>query len=88
MSNLIVRTVLENSSVLLHRFLILPIGCEQEEEVIGAFEAAGLASDKPAERCFFFHNPGLIRRVEMRNMGVASIHVSRRFVFAQKRPGL
>ncbi len=88
MSNLIVRTVLENSEAFLHRFLILPIGREQEAEVVGEFEAAGLAGDEPAERCVFPLNHGFIRRIEMRAMGMASIHVSRRFVLTQKRPGL
>lgn len=87
MSRLTVRTFLENSEAFF-RHLLIPIGREQEEEVIGMFETAGLAGDKPARRGFFFRNPGLRRRVEMRTRAVASIHVSRRFVLAQKRPGL
>jgi hypothetical protein len=82
-SNLIVRAPLENSQAFLNRLLISPIGREQKEEVIGEFEAAGLASDEPAEGCLFLRNPGFIRRVEPGNMCVPSTHVSRRFVFAQ-----
>jgi hypothetical protein len=81
-SNLIVRESLENSQAFLNRLLILPIGREQEKEVIGEFKAAGLTSDEPAEGCLFLHNPGFIRRVELGNMCVASTHVSRRFVLA------
>ena len=88
MSNLIVRAPLENSQAFLNRLLIPPNGREQEDEVIGAFETVGLAGDEPAERCLFLRNPGFIRRVELGTMGVASIHVSRRLVLAQKRPGL
>ena len=81
-SYLIVRPPLENSQAFLNRLLILPIGREQEEEVIGEFEAAGLASDEPAEGCLFLRNPGFIRRIELGNMCVKSSHVSRRFVLA------
>ena len=81
-SDLIVQPPLENSQAFLNRLLILPIGREQEEEVIGEFEAAGLASDEPAEGCLFLRNPGFIRRIELGNMCVASTHVSRRFVLA------
>ena len=83
MSNLIVRALLENSHAFLHRFLIPPIGREQKEEVIGEIETAGLAGDEPTERCLFLRNPGFIRRVELGNMSVTSIHVSRRFILAQ-----
>lgn len=83
MSNLIVRAPLENSQAFVHRLLLLPIGREQEQEVIGEFEAAGLASDEPAEGCLFLRNPGFIRRIELEGMCVASIHVSHGFVFAQ-----
>lgn len=81
-SDLIVRTPLENSQAFLNRLLILPIGREQEKEVIGEFKAAGLASDEPAEGCLFLRNPGFIRRIELGNMCVKSSHVSRRFVLA------
>jgi hypothetical protein len=81
-SYLIVRAPLENSQAFLNRLLILPIGREQEEEVIGEFKAAGLASDEPAEGCLFLRNPGFIRRIELGNMCVQSSHVSRRFVLA------
>ena len=77
-SDLIVRAPFENSQAFLNRLLILPIGREQEEEVIGEFEAAGLASDEPAEGCLFLHNPGFIRRVELGNMCVKSSVVSRK----------
>ena len=43
-SDLIVRPPLENSQAFLNHLLILPIGREQEKEVIGEFKAAGLAS--------------------------------------------
>jgi hypothetical protein len=82
-SNLIVRASLENSQAFPNRLLIPPIGREQEEEVIGEFEAAGLASDEPAEGCLFLRNPGFIRRIELGNMCVTFTHVSRRFVLAQ-----
>lgn len=82
-SNLIVRAPLENSQAFLNRFLIPPIGREQKEEVIGKFNAAGLASDEPTERCLFLRKPGFIRRIEPGNMCVTSIHVSRRFIPAQ-----
>lgn len=82
-SNLIVRIALENLQAFLNRLLILPIGREQEEEVIGEFTAAGLASNEPAEGCLFLRNPGFIRRVELGNMCVKSSHVSRRFVLAE-----
>ena len=88
MSNQIVRALLENSKAFLNRLLILPIGREQEEEVIGKLKAAGLASDKPAEGCLFLRNPGFIRRIELGKMPVTSIHVLRRFILAQERPGL
>jgi hypothetical protein len=82
-SNLIVRESLENSQAFLNRLLILPIGREQEEEVIGEFKAAGLASDEPAEGCLFLRNPGFIRRVELGKMCVISTHGSHRFVLAE-----
>lgn len=82
-SDLIVRAPLENSQTFFNRLLILPIGREQEEEVIGEFKVAGLASDEPAEGCFFLRNPGCIRRIELGSMPVKSSHVSRRFVLAQ-----
>ena len=88
MSNLIVRVSLENLQTFFNRLLILPIGREQEEEVIGEFKAAGLASDEPAEGCLFLRNPGCIRRIELGNMCVKSNHVLRRFVLAQYRPRL
>ena len=81
-SYLIVRPPLENSQAFLNRLLILPIGREQEEEVIGEFTAAGLASDEPAEGCLFLRNPGCIRQIALGNMCVKSSHVSRRFVLA------
>lgn len=81
-SDLIVRPPLENSQAFLNHLLILPIGREQEKEVIGEFKAAGLASDEPAEGCLFLRNPGFIRRIELGNMCVKSSHVSRRFVLA------
>jgi hypothetical protein len=81
-SDLIVRTPLENSQAFLNRLLILPICHEQEEEVIGELKAAGLASDEPAEGCLFLRNPGCIRRIELGNICVKSSHVSRRFVLA------
>ena len=82
-SDLIVRAPLENSQTFFNRLLILPIGREQEEEVIGEFKAAGLASDEPAEGFFFLRNPGFIRRIELESMPVKFSHVSRRFVLAQ-----
>lgn len=81
--NLIVRVPIENAQAFLHRLLIPSIGREEEEEVIGEFEAMGLAIDEPAESCLFLRNPGFIGLVEPGNMGVTSIHVSRRFVLAQ-----
>ena len=81
-SDLIVRAPFENSQAFLNCLLILPIGREQEEAVIGEFEAAGLTSDEPAEGCLFLRNPGCIRRIELGNMCVKSSHVSRRFVLA------
>lgn len=81
-SYLIVRAPFENSQAFLNRLFILPIGREQEEEVIGEFKAAGLASDEPAEGCLFLRNPRFIRRIELGNMCVKSSHVSHRFVLA------
>ena len=81
-SDLIVRAPLENSQTFFNRLLIPPIGREQEKEVIGEFNAAGLASDEPAEGCLFLRNPGFIRRIQLGNMCVKSSHISRRFVLA------
>lgn len=81
--DVIVRTSLENSQAFLNRLLILPVGCEQEEEVIGEFKAAGLARDKPAEGCLLLRNPGFISRTEPWDMYVNSSHASHRFVLEQ-----